>query len=123
MSKCFIGLGKCSYLYFYILGLFAFKSLKIIFSKKEILVMNDHYLVHSIFTYFGFIVFGRLFNFILNRNLNEKEKENNKINDINSLTPSSELSYTNIKKLSKFDTFVFIIICIIFIIYFESIKI
>ena len=95
MYKCFIGFGKCSYLYFYILGLFACNSLKIIFSKKEILVMNDHYLIHSIYTYFGFVVFGRLFNFILNRSLGEKDK--NKINDINSQTLSSESSYKNIK--------------------------
>ena len=83
--------------------------------------MNDHYLIHSIYTYFGFVVFGRLFNFILNRSLGEKDK--NKINDINSQTLSSESSYKNIKKLSKLDIFVFITICIIFIIYFESIKI
>ena len=121
MSKCCIGFGKCSCLYFYILLFIVCYHLKRLFSKNEILVMNNHILVKRIYIYFSYILLGSIANYVLNRNLNKTEK--NKINDINSQTLSSESTYKNTIKLSKFDKFSIIIICFIYVIYIESIKI
>ena len=74
MSKCCIGFGKCSCLYFYILLFIVCYHLKRLFSKNEILVMNNHILVKRIYIYFSYILLGSIANYFLNKNLNETEK-------------------------------------------------
>ena len=119
MSKCIIGFGKCSYFYFYILGSFLFKNLKTFFSKpNDILIMNGHRLVKSIYKYFGYIIFGFLFKFILNRNLkSQKQNEDNE-------KKSNDLIFYNALDLgySNKSFFLFIIICFLYIIYQESVE-
>ena len=112
MSKCFIGLGKCSHFYIYIIGSVILSILRYYFYKSNVLIMNDHKLVRNIYKSTGYILFGILFNFILNRNLKNKEK--NEINDIERTT--SHLIFYNALKLkfSNKNIFLLIIICSIY---------
>ena len=121
MSKCIIGLGKCSYFYFYILGSFTCNNLKYLFSRDNILVMNDHKLVKSIYKFTSYILLGILSNFILNRNL--KSKNENNENSDNERTSSQLIFYDALNlEFSNKNIFLFILICSIYIIYQESVE-
>ena len=120
MSKCIIGLGKCSYFYFYILGSFICNNLKHHFSRHNILVMNDHKLVKNIYKFTSYILLGILSNFILNRNLKSKKRNENSDNE----RTSSQLIFYDALYLefSNKNIFLFILICFTHMIYQESVE-
>ena len=117
MPECCIGIGKCSYFYIYLLGAFVFNYIKkkIIYLDK--LIINRHNLLRQVYKYFGYIIFGLLCNFILNKFLFKKQN-NKKIEN-----KKSELIYNAIIKFSKKDIFMSVIVCLINVIYRESINI
>lgn len=94
MSKSFIGFGKCSKYYIYILGTVIFKCLRdCLFGFNNInpetkigLVgfipkLSSHHLIQSLYKYFSFIVGGGIFSCILKKKIaNETEIINSKEN-------------------------------------------
>ena len=90
MSKCFIGKGKFSKYYLYILGASLFKLLKNFFfgfmtinnKTRENLTkffpkLSKYPLVPSLYKYISFIIGGSLFNYIISKNLANENRENN----------------------------------------------
>lgn len=88
MSKCFIGFGKCSKYYLYILGTVIFKCLKdCIFGFTSINPeskiglfgiipkLSNHFLIQSFYRYISFIFGGLIFMYI-SKNNSKKEKRN-----------------------------------------------
>ena len=97
MSECFIGIGKFSKYYFYILGTSLLKLLKnFLFgfssinpeSRKGLFgfmpELSKHPLVQSLYQYISYIIGGILFNYIISRNLMSENinKNNNKKNSL-----------------------------------------
>ena len=113
MSECIIGLGKCSYFYIYILCSLMLSSFKNYISSSNVLIMNDHKLVRNIYKFTSYIFLGILFNSILNRNLQSKEK--NEINRKQSTT--IHFIFYNALKISNKNNFLLIIICSIYTIH------
>ena len=87
MSNNFIGLGKCSSLFLFILGNAIFKCLRdCLFnftafdpdSKIGLFgfqpILSNHSLITNIYMYFSYIIFGLLFSYILSKKVIEKKK-------------------------------------------------
>ena len=72
-------------------------SFKNYISSSNVLIMNDHKLVRNIYKFTSYIFLGILFNSILNRNLQSKEK--NEINRKQSTT--IHFIFYNALKISK----------------------
>lgn len=111
MSKCFIGIGKCSYFYFYLLGLIILNALKRALFQNKNITFNKHLLIKSVYKYFSYIIFGALFHIILKKYLiKEKKVTNNK----KILTYNKKTISTTVSLFSIFT------VCIIYVIYYES---
>ena len=92
MSKCFIGKGKFSKYYFFILGASLLKLLKnfffgfmtINYKTRENIAkffpkLSRYPLVQSLYKYLSFTIGGSLFNYIISKNsINENRKNNEK---------------------------------------------
>lgn len=117
MPECCIGIGKCSYFYIYLLGAFSCNLIKRKIFTIDKLIINHHNLIRQVYKYFGYIILGLLFNFILNKFLNKKQNNkkvtNNKI----------KLIYNNFILFDKNDIFLSISVCLINVFYVESINI
>ena len=83
--------------------------------------------MQSIYRYFSYILFGLLFNWILNRYLHKKKNNDDNSKEINrqlSRTKTlSTLIYNNILKFPKKDIFSCIFICFVYVLHLESLKI
>jgi len=116
MVECFIGLGKCSYFYFYILGAIISNALKKFLLELDYVITKHYFLVQNIYQYLSYIIFGIIFNIILKKFLNKNNR-----NDDNSITRiktrSSNLIYNDSLKFSKKNILSFIIICSIYAFY------
>ena len=104
--KCIIGLGKLHSFYIYILGSIFFKIISYL-SLHFSFLLKDCVLVKNIYEYLGFFIFGFLFLFI--------EKRNSK--------SSTEKNYINTPKITYKDVLIFFLICFIFVIYYDCLKI
>ena len=51
MVECFIGLGKCSYFYFYILGAIISNALKIFLFELDYVITKHYFLLQNIYQY------------------------------------------------------------------------
>ena len=116
------------FLFFYILGSILTNAIKKEFYKLDSFILNQFLLIQSIYRYFSYILFGLLFNLILNRYLHKK-----KSNDVNSeeisrrqLSSTKSLNtliYNNILKFQKKDIFSCIFVCFVYVLHLESLKI
>jgi len=129
MSECCcIGFGKFSYFYFYILGSILTNAIKKEFYKLDSFILNQFLLMQSIYKYFSYILFGLLFNWILNRYLHKKKRNDDKGEEISRKQLSSTKSlntliYNNILKFQKKDIFSCIFVCFVYVLHLESLKI
>ena len=128
MSECCcIGFGKCSYFYFYLFGAILTNAIKRELLKMDSFILKQFLLLQSIYRYFSYILFGLLFNWILNRYLHKKKNNDDKSKEINrqlSRTKTlSTLIYNNILKFPKKDIFSCIFICFVYVLHLESLKI
>ena len=121
MPECCIGIGKCSYFYIYLLGAFSFNLIKKKILTINKMIINHHNLIRQVYKYIGFIIFGLLCNFILNKFLNKNDNNNKDLK--RKQHKSQKLIYNDYLKLNKKDIIIFIIICLINVIYNESINI
>lgn len=120
MAKCFLGIGKCSYLYIYILVTTASNYLLNKMFTNDFLVMNNHLIIKNIYKNIGYIIFGILFYYKQKKNLTKRETKNRNNNISVKSGKSIDLIYNNHLKLSKKKIFSIIIICLIYVIYNES---
>ena len=123
MSKCCIALGKCSYFYFYLLFAIISNVIKRLIINSKNIVMNNYYLIQGIYKYFGDLIIGIICYFILNQFL--KKKENNENNNIIlSQSKKTGLIFNHeMAKFSKNDIFTLIIVCLIYAVNVDIIKI
>jgi len=85
MSECCcIGFGKSSYFYFYLFGAILTNAIKRELLKMDSFKLNQFLLLQSIYRYFSYILFGVLFNLILNRYLHKKKNNDDNSKEINS---------------------------------------
>jgi len=128
MSECCcIGFGKCSYFYFYLFGAILTNAIKRELLKMDSFILKEFLLLQSIYRYFSYILFGLLFNWILNRYLHKKKNNDDNSKEINrqlSRTKTlSTLIYNNILKFPKKEIFSCIFICFVYVLHLESLKI
>jgi len=128
MSECCcIGFGKSSYFYFYLFGAILTNAIKRELLKMDSFKLNQFLLLQSIYRYFSYILFGVLFNLILNRYLHKKKNNDDNSKEINrQLSRTKTLSiliYNNILKFPKKDIFSCIFICFVYVLHLESLKI
>jgi len=129
MSECCcIGFGKFSYFYFYILGSILTNAIKKEFYKLDSFILNQFLLMQSIYKYFSYILFGLLFNWILNRYLHKKKRNDDKGEEtsrkqLSSTKSLNTLIYNNILKFQKKDIFSCIFVCFVYVLHLESLKI
>ena len=109
MSKCFIGLGKCSYFYFYILGAIILNFIKRSFFTSINCILFKHSLIQDVYKFFSFILFGIIFLFIQKSNLSKNKKK--------------KIIKRNLIIFTKNDFYISIIVYFIYVIYLEIIKI
>ena len=119
MSKCCIAFGRCSYLYFYLLIAIISNTIKRLITGSKTIVLNNYYLIQAIYKYFGEIILGALFYFILNRFL--KEKKNTTMSRKN--TKTSLIFNKKMVDISKIDIVTIIIACSFYALYVIIIKI
>jgi intein/homing endonuclease len=109
MPKCCIAFGRCSYLYFYLLIAIISNTIRRLITGSKTIVLNNYYLIQSIYKYFGEMILGALFYFILNRFLKEEKNTTTTISRQNTKT---SLIYNNrMVDISKIDIFTIIIAC------------
>lgn len=118
MSKCCLGLGKCSSFYIYILGSIIFNILKDL-SLDFTQILKKREIIQSIYKYFGFFIFGIIFLKIFRKKYSKYNKENKN----NNFIASYLIFNKNHLSLSTKDIFFVILICLFYIIYLEAIKI
>ena len=115
-SCCFIGIGLCSKYYLFILGICLFKFLKqSLFNFFQIYpasnsgmfgflpVLYGHFVVSSIYTYIGYIIFSLLFYFIskkTSKNTNEIEEIKKRVNSNFSYLTQNMLNKQNANKIT-----------------------
>ena len=119
MKECFIGIGKCSHFYIYIVFSIIFKVIKFCLKEKELNEKDDKtgLLILSISKYFGFSIFGILFYCIFPNNVNQSQKNNQKIKN------EFEYKYKQKKINIKTKDFIMVsIICLFYVIFLESIQ-
>ena len=89
MKKCFIGIGKCSYYYLYVVGVLILYFIKAMIvnefdieeiEKYKIIVLSKHNFIQIVYTNLGYIVFGSIIYFYIQRKkknkiLNEPKKQ------------------------------------------------
>ena len=113
MKECCIGIGNCSYFYYFILGSILFNIISyfsLYFSES----LNNCEIMKSLYKYFGFIIFGIIFYFISDKNSKSKiEKKAKRTSNKN------KLIYNNIFKLSKKVIILLILVCLIYVIYID----
>ena len=120
MANCVIGIGKCSPLYKYILFSIVFNLIKDFFLKKTF-YLKDSLLILSVYKYFGFSIVGALLYYI--SLIKNRSRNHNKVN-INNQENNNKLIYIGktIIKIENKDANMFLIICLFYVIFFESIK-
>ena len=118
MSKCCIGLGKCSNLYIYILGSIIFNILKDL-SLLLTPILKDKEIIQSIYKYFGFFILGIIFLKIFRKNYSKSNSANQNNGFINTYLIFNK----NHLALSKMEIFITLLICLFYVIYLEAIKI
>lgn len=122
MSKFFLGFGKGSRFYIYIICYILSNTVKDI-SLENTYIFEEKQLLQSIYKYFGYIIFGIIFLIFFKKNQKvNKIFINVKNNQKNATLNNSKLIYYDNK--SKFtiplkEGFLLIIICIIYVLYFE----
>ena len=115
-SCCFIGIGLCSKYYLFILGICLFKFLKqSLFNFFQIYpasnsgmfgflpVLYGHFVISSIYTYIGYIIFSLLFYFISrkkSKNTNEIEEIKKRVNSNFSYLTQNMLNKQNANKIT-----------------------
>ena len=108
MTECFLGLGKCSSVYFFILGSIFFNTISY-FSSFYIL-LNEFKVIKNMCKYFGFVFFGCIGLFIekkIEQKIKSKKEEKKLIDE-----GGVKITFKNIIEL--------IIICLINVIYYDS---
>ena len=134
MPKSFIGFGKFSKYYFYILGVVFFRTLKdfitgffVINPQSEtglygfVPIISKHYLIQDFYKYIGYLLGGLIFSFILKKKTMNKDE--NEIKKKKSLQ-LKELIY-NAKKVapSKVSIIEILIVCGFYFIHIETSRI
>ena len=114
MKECFIGLGKWSSFYFFILGNILSRLVTYYFSSEDSSPLKESIIMRNIYKYIGFILFGCIFYFINKKNTNKNiSKKQNNPNELK-LIHYDALKTTNKDKISL------VLICLICVIHFDS---
>lgn len=127
MAKCFIGFGKCSYFYLYLLAYFIFNIIKRLLFNGTFedlyfrLSIFHHNIIQNIVKYFSYIILGLIFFYISKKNKKFKKKDNEIM--INNSSNSIVLIYNNVIITSQKHGFLLIFICFIYICYIELLRI
>ena len=74
MAKCFIGIGKVSQFYKYILGCVFFNVAQFLVINYCNSVLKKRHLIQSIYKHFGFILFGFIFFFVFKHCILSKKR-------------------------------------------------
>ena len=128
MVECFIGIGKLSHFYIYILGCISFNIAQYLIIHYYESEVKERPLIQSIFKHLGYILFGFIFLILLkcnnrySRQIHRPKKSKNSDNDNKNI----QLIYNNNIKnivLSDSDIYTLIIVGLNYIIYYESLKI
>lgn len=126
----YLGFGKCSHFYLYILGSSFFNILKEILLKQTTILKNKG-LLQSIFKYCGFIFFGTIFYIKFKINLKDsvnsgtKEKITTRKIEMDDYLKGSKLIYNDNKKnfvISNKEGSLLFIVCFIYVLHLEIIK-
>ena len=131
MSKHYIGLGKCSHLYLFILGDAIFKCLRdCLFnftafdpsSKFGLFgfqpILSDHSLISNIYIYLSYIIFGLLFYYISNKKIIRGKK----LIEIERTSVSTNLIYDDKSKITKKKILLLILASFIIVFHADIIK-
>ena len=125
MSKCFIGLGKCSHFYLFILSYVISRYLNYIILQKSCITKKS-YFIHSLCRYFSYLCLGIVFLIIFTKNLNKTKKNTLSVSKIveNNNRSDKLLIFNNRKRLktSEQNEFLFFIISLIYALYTEILQ-
>ena len=125
MSKCFIGLGKCSHFYLFILSYVISRYLNYIMLQKSCIIKKS-YFIHSLCRYFSYLCLGIVFLIIFTKNLNKTKKNTLSVSKIveNNNRSDKLLIFNNRKRLktSEQNEFLFFIISLIYALYTEILQ-
>ena len=113
MKECCIGIGNCSYFYYFILGSILFNSISYIslYFNESLRICE---IMKNLYKYFGFIFFGVLFYFISEINSKSKTEKKAKRD-----SHKSKLIYNSIFKLSKKFIILLILVSLMYVIYID----
>ena len=129
MVKCFIGIGKLSNFYIYILGCIFFNVAQFLIINYYESALQKRQLIQSIFKHLGYIFFGFIFLILLkyNNRYSKKIHRSKKSKDYdNNDNKNTQLIYNNNIKnivLSVNDKITLILVGVNYIVYYESLKI
>ena len=125
MSKCCIGLGKCTHFYCYILTYVVSYSLTYLILHNSN-ILNKNNLIQSICRYFSFLSLGIVFFIIFKKNLHKNNKKRiimpKNEGDCNIRDNSLIFNNKPQLELNKQDGILFFIICLIYVLYYEIIQ-
>ena len=125
MSKCFIGLGKCSRFYLFILSYIISCDLNYLLLQKSC-ILKKSYFIHSLCRYFSYLCLGIVFFIIFIKNINKTKKNTLSVSKIveNNNRSDKLLIFNNRKRLktSEQDEFLFFIISLIYALYSEILQ-
>ena len=134
MPKSFIGFGKFSKYYFYILGAVFFRTVKDCISGFLAInpqsgnglygfvpILYKHYLIQDFYKYIGYLLGGLLFSFILKKQTTNKA--NNDIKKKKSLQLKELIYHAKKTDLSKVSIIEILIVCGLYFIHIETAKI
>ena len=127
MSNFFLGFGKCSKFYIYIIASTLSNTLKDI-SLENTYVLKNKQLLQNIYKYLGYIIFGIIFFIFFKKNqrisrIFLKLENDQKFDDSNK---TNNLIYYDNKVqfiLSLKERFLLLIVCLIYVLYFQIISI
>ena len=133
MPKSFIGFGKFSKYYFYILGVVFFRAVKdciggfLAINPQSgtglygfVPILSKHYLIQDFYKYIGYLLGGLIFSFILKKKTMNNEK--NEIKKKKSLQ-LKELIYNGKKAApSKVSIFDILIVCSLYFVHIETAR-
>ena len=133
MANSYIGCGKLSSLFLYILYRIIFKFLKdillsfglvkndinygLFFFETE---LNKHIIIKSIYKYISFILFGTIFLYISSKSNNNKNEESKESKESRKSIYLIYLQKTKISKTSKFNL---VLICFLYVYFLEFVEI
>ena len=129
IDRC-LGMGKFSHFYLYVFGAILFKSLKDM-TLDNSYILEDKQVLQNIYIYFGFIVFGTIFQVVFRKN-QQNNKRKNKINITQKITndlkgsKDEKLIYNdNADKfyIPKKEGLLIISICLIYVLDYEILNI